>query len=197
MAHYPSTPPTQFLTPPRPLDPVFTAVESESCIHLSSSSSPLSPDRFVPRSSPLQRMFRSVFQPSSPSLSSLLGLSTSSRPTEDHVDTLKPATHNLPSNNRTRSPFKPQKAGRGTSSWQLKEFAEATLGSGSLRKAVKLPEGEDENEWLAVNGTQFNLENRNGAHAFSSRGFLQSNQSPLWSNHRVLLAPKLSRDEGN
>jgi MOB kinase activator 1 len=56
------------------------------------------------------------------------------------------------SNSRTRAPFKPQKAGRGTSSWQLKEYAEATLGSGSLKKAVKLPEGEDENEWLAVNG---------------------------------------------
>jgi MOB kinase activator 1 len=55
-------------------------------------------------------------------------------------------------NSRSRSPFKAQKAGRGTSSWQLKEFAEATLGSGSLRKAVVLPEGEDENEWLAVNG---------------------------------------------
>jgi MOB kinase activator 1 len=55
-------------------------------------------------------------------------------------------------NSRTKLPFKPQNAGRGTSSWQLKEFAEATLGSGSLKKAVKLPEGEDENEWLAVNG---------------------------------------------
>jgi MOB kinase activator 1 len=58
----------------------------------------------------------------------------------------------LYSNSRTRAPFKPQKARSGTSSWQLKQFAEATLGSGSLRKAVKLPEGEDENEWLAVNG---------------------------------------------
>lgn len=56
------------------------------------------------------------------------------------------------SNPRTRAPFKPQKAGRGTSSWQLKQYAEATLGSGSLRKAVKLPEGEDRDEWLAVNG---------------------------------------------
>jgi hypothetical protein len=55
-------------------------------------------------------------------------------------------------NPRTRAPFKPQKAGRGTSSWQLKQYAEATLGSGSLRKAVKLPEGEDKDEWLAVNG---------------------------------------------
>lgn len=58
----------------------------------------------------------------------------------------------LSSNPRTqRTPFKPSK-GRGTSSWQLKQYAEATLGSGSLRKAVKLPEGEDKDEWLAVNG---------------------------------------------
>jgi MOB kinase activator 1 len=56
------------------------------------------------------------------------------------------------SNPRTRAPFKPQKTNRGTSSWQLKQYAEATLGSGSLRKAVKLPEGEDKDEWLAVNG---------------------------------------------
>ena len=56
------------------------------------------------------------------------------------------------SNPRTRAPFKPQKANRGTSSWQLKQYAEATLGSGSLRKAVRLPEGEDKDEWLAVNG---------------------------------------------
>jgi MOB kinase activator 1 len=58
------------------------------------------------------------------------------------------------SNPRTRAPFKPQKSNRGTSSWQLKQYAEATLGSGSLRKAVKLPEGEDKDEWLAVNGEQ-------------------------------------------
>ncbi|KAH7392619.1 Mob1/phocein [Pyrenochaeta sp. MPI-SDFR-AT-0127] len=56
---------------------------------------------------------------------------------------------------RTRAPFKPQKSNRGTSSWQLKQYAEATLGSGSLRKAVKLPEGEDKDEWLAVNVVDF------------------------------------------
>jgi MOB kinase activator 1 len=55
-------------------------------------------------------------------------------------------------NSRTRAPFRPQKSGKGSTNWQLKQFAEATLGSGSLRKAVKLPEGEDEGEWLAVNG---------------------------------------------
>lgn len=57
-----------------------------------------------------------------------------------------------PSNARTRAPFKPRSAAKGTNSYQLRQFAEATLGSGSLRKAVKLPEGEDLNEWLAVNG---------------------------------------------
>ncbi|KAF1358878.1 hypothetical protein EJ07DRAFT_122112 [Lizonia empirigonia] len=59
------------------------------------------------------------------------------------------------SNPRTRAPFKPQKSNRGTSSWQLKQYAEATLGSGSLRKAVRLPEGEDKDEWLAVNIVDF------------------------------------------
>lgn len=57
-----------------------------------------------------------------------------------------------PSNARTRAPFRPRSAAKGTSSYQLRQFAEATLGSGSLRKAVQLPEGEDLNEWLAVNG---------------------------------------------
>lgn len=56
------------------------------------------------------------------------------------------------SNARTRGQFKPQRTTKGTTSYQLRQFAEATLGSGSLRKAVKLPEGEDLNEWLAVNG---------------------------------------------
>jgi len=57
------------------------------------------------------------------------------------------------SNSRARGPFKPKPSSKGTSSYQLRQFAEATLGSGSLRKAVKLPDGEDLNEWLAVNGT--------------------------------------------
>lgn len=70
------------------------------------------------------------------------------------VRALKEGHHVLtpPSNARTRGPFRPRSAAKGTSSYQLRQFAEATLGSGSLRKAVKLPEGEDLNEWLAVNG---------------------------------------------
>ena len=55
------------------------------------------------------------------------------------------------SNQRTRNQFRPRNTTKGTTSYQLRQYAEATLGGGSLRKIVKLPEGEDENEWLAVN----------------------------------------------
>jgi MOB kinase activator 1 len=55
------------------------------------------------------------------------------------------------SNQRTRNQFRPRNATKGTTSYQLRQYAEATLGGGSLRKIVKLPEGEDDNEWLAVN----------------------------------------------
>jgi MOB kinase activator 1 len=55
------------------------------------------------------------------------------------------------SNQRTKNQFRPRNTTKGTTSYQLRQYAEATLGGGSLRKIVKLPEGEDENEWLAVN----------------------------------------------
>ncbi|KAK2782167.1 hypothetical protein FQN52_001005 [Onygenales sp. PD_12] len=58
-------------------------------------------------------------------------------------------------NARSRGPFRPRAAHKGTTNYQLRQFAEATLGSGSLRKAVRLPEGEDLNEWLAVNVVDF------------------------------------------
>ena len=38
---------------------------------------------------------------------------------------------------------------------QLHKYAQATLGSGNLRLAVTLPEGEDLNEWIAVNTVDF------------------------------------------
>jgi len=41
----------------------------------------------------------------------------------------------------------------GTHRYELMQHAEATLGSGNLREAVRLPEGEDLNEWLAVNSS--------------------------------------------
>jgi hypothetical protein len=62
-----------------------------------------------------------------------------------------PYLQNDDSNQRTRNQFRPRNTTKGTTSYQLRQYAEATLGGGSLRKIVKLPEGEDENEWLAVN----------------------------------------------
>lgn len=60
------------------------------------------------------------------------------------------------SNQRTRNQFRARRgAGGGTTSHQLRQYAEATLGGGSLRKVVKLPEGEDESEWMAVNMVDF------------------------------------------
>ena len=74
----------------------------------------------------------------------------------DRVRVNSYSTFDLPqdvsSNARTRGQFKPRNQNKGNSSYQLRQFAEATLGSGSLRKAVKLPDGEDLSEWLAVNG---------------------------------------------
>lgn len=56
---------------------------------------------------------------------------------------------------KTRT-FKPKRnIPEGSKQYQLKRYAEATLGSGNLRLAVILPEGEDLNEWLAVNTVDF------------------------------------------
>ncbi|KAF8270947.1 Mob1/phocein [Lactarius quietus] len=56
---------------------------------------------------------------------------------------------------KTRT-FKPRRdIPEGTKQYQLRKYAEATLGSGNLRLAVKLPEGEDLNEWLAVHAVDF------------------------------------------
>ncbi|CAG8556493.1 5280_t:CDS:2 [Acaulospora colombiana] len=52
--------------------------------------------------------------------------------------------------------FKPKKnVPEGTKQYQLQEYAKATLGSGNLKLAAILPEGEDINEWLAVNTYEF------------------------------------------
>lgn len=40
---------------------------------------------------------------------------------------------------------------------QLRRHIDATLGSGNLREAVRLPVGEDLNEWLAVNSKSWLL----------------------------------------
>jgi hypothetical protein len=155
-----------FISPPTPLEPVFTLGESASYIEpptspslqsLFGASTPApsstatqlcTPDHQQRRpDSPVKRFLDAAIRNGGHSPSVTGGEKSGaqhplrrSNTVDDHL------------RSRTRVPFKPQKANRGTTSWQLKQFAEATLGSGSLRKAVKLPEGEDENEWLAVNG---------------------------------------------
>ncbi|TVU46595.1 hypothetical protein EJB05_06138, partial [Eragrostis curvula] len=57
---------------------------------------------------------------------------------------------------RNQRTFRPKKsATSGNKGMQLKRHIDATLGSGNLREAVRLPIGEDLNEWLAVNTVDF------------------------------------------
>lgn len=52
--------------------------------------------------------------------------------------------------------FRPKRSHRvGTKRHQLHNYAQQTLGTGNLHEAVTLPEGEDLNEWLAVNTVDF------------------------------------------
>lgn len=58
--------------------------------------------------------------------------------------------------NRNQRTFRPKKnAPSGNKGAQLKKYIDATLGSGNLKEAVRLPPGEDLNEWLAVNTVDF------------------------------------------
>jgi MOB kinase activator 1 len=60
----------------------------------------------------------------------------------------------LPSD-KSRS-FKPKKKiEKGQRGYGLRQIAKMTLGSGNLELAVELPQGEDLNEWLAVNTIEF------------------------------------------
>jgi MOB kinase activator 1 len=52
--------------------------------------------------------------------------------------------------------YKPKKKIEKTNrGYGLKQIAKMTLGSGNLEIAVELPDGEDLNEWLAVNTIEF------------------------------------------
>ncbi|CAD6202194.1 unnamed protein product [Miscanthus lutarioriparius] len=60
------------------------------------------------------------------------------------------------SSGRNQKTFRPKKsAPSGSKGAQLRKHIDATLGSGNLREAVRLPPGEDINEWLAVNTVDF------------------------------------------
>jgi len=58
--------------------------------------------------------------------------------------------------NRHNKTFKPRKSiPEGSHQHELMRHAAVTLGSGNLQMAVALPEGEDLNEWIAVNTVDF------------------------------------------
>ena len=76
------------------------------------------------------------------------------------------------SGNRSSKTFKPKKnIPEGSHQYELLKHAEATLGSGNLRMAVMLPEGEDLNEWVAVNSKHCHLLPPHPPHLY---------HSPLW-----------------
>ncbi|KAL7168518.1 hypothetical protein ACSBR2_038865 [Camellia fascicularis] len=57
---------------------------------------------------------------------------------------------------RNQKTFRPKKsAPSGSKAAQLQNHIDATLGSGNLREAVRLPPGEHPSEWLAVNTVDF------------------------------------------
>lgn len=154
--------PPQYPPSPKVLPAIQSNVlaESESCLHLPLPCSPESAYK-----SPLQRHIETFFSASNTSLASQCpptyqlqggrlheqcrgGLGAGFRDIANRADLLT----RMNSNARNRQTFQSQKRAKGTSTWQLKQFADATLGGNSLRKCVQLPEGEDRNEWLAVNG---------------------------------------------
>lgn len=58
--------------------------------------------------------------------------------------------------NKASKTFKPRRdIPEGTNQWHLQQSMMKTLGSGNLALAVTLPEGEDINEWIAVNTVDF------------------------------------------
>ena len=52
--------------------------------------------------------------------------------------------------------FRPmKKTGPESRNYRLQQLSQATLGAGDLKTAVKLPEGENLNDWLAMNVVEF------------------------------------------
>lgn len=125
------------------------------------------------------------------------------------------------SNSRSSKTFKPKKnIPEGTHQYDLMKHAAATLGSGNLRNAVALPDGEDLNEWVAVNSKCLSIQKKKqktktirphskrlaksncmcfcfcfGVRA-SSRRLLQPDQHAVRHHHRVLYGGKLQYNVG-
>lgn len=68
----------------------------------------------------------------------------------------------------------------GSKAKDLHHYAKATLGTGDMRAAVKLPEHEDLNEWLAVHTVR--------ACRWTARALTQSQTRP--ASHHAVPAPR-------
>ena len=108
--------------------------------------------------------------------------------------------------------MKLKKIQEGTHAHELMRYASATLGSGNIKQAVALPEGEDLNEWVAVNSESLRVCKvcvctyvrtyvsvmlacdicSLFSPLLASRGLLQPDQHALWDHHRVLHTGVLS-----
>ncbi|URE16082.1 hypothetical protein MUK42_10474 [Musa troglodytarum] len=89
-----------------------------------------------------------------------LAHSTVSPNRDSHIAGKAPNLNPLPAGEppalKNQRTFRPKKsAPSGSKGAQLRKHIDATLGSGNLREAVRLPPGEDLNEWLAVNTVDF------------------------------------------
>jgi MOB kinase activator 1 len=169
-----SSPPQTYSQSPKPLPALHSNIlaESESYIHLQC---PLSPQAAY--RSPLQKQLQHLLHDSAqgePNIShtksnipipfqiescthdvhrgQFRGLGQGLKDIVKQADLVTCSNNNA--RTRNQAAFQPAKRAKGTNSWQLKQFAEATLGGNSLRKVVQLPEGEDRDEWLAVNSTK-------------------------------------------
>lgn len=72
-----------------------------------------------------------------------------------------------------------KKIEKGTKGYGLKQLAKMTLGTGNLEMAVELPDGEDLNEWLAVNTIEFYNDSKHLKYLPFSKSF-------IWNVNRIL-----------
>ena len=67
------------------------------------------------------------------------------------IDTVCDVDFVCPRGRPSSKTVKHKKIPEGSHQHELMKYASRTLGSGNIKQAVQLPEGEDLNEWIAVN----------------------------------------------
>lgn len=78
--------------------------------------------------------------------------------------------------------MKCKKIPEGSHAHDLLKYSSATLGSGNIKMAVQLPDGEDINEWIAVNSKWLRVNESTWNMEFCSTIILQ-----MYNGHKWLL----------